>query len=307
MKLIIPNFWREKNLISILLIPLSWVYAFISSLNLFKPLYTSKAKIITIGNITMGGAGKTPVALSIAKMLKEHKLAILTRGYKGKLKGPLIVNDSHNINDIGDEALLLKKQAVTCVSKNRLEGIKFLEDLGYDLIITDDGLQDSRFKKDISIVVVDSYFGFGNGLIFPAGPLRESKNSGLKKTSFIALIGDKEIDLETSTPIIKAKLVSDLSLDNRSFIAFAGIGNPDKFFHSVKEAGGTIIQKIAFGDHHQYTNKEIDDLYELAKMHKAELITTEKDYTRIDRKEKISVLPVTLKWSNVKDLLSKLS
>jgi tetraacyldisaccharide 4'-kinase len=307
MKLIIPNFWREKNLISILLIPFSWIYTFISSLNYSKFIHLSKSKIITIGNITMGGAGKTPVAISISKILKDHKLAILTRGYKGKLKGPLIVNDSHNINDIGDEALLLKKHAVTCVSKNRLEGIKFLEDLGYEIIITDDGLQDNRFKKDISIVVVDSFFGFGNELIFPAGPLRESKISGLKKASFITLIGDKDIDLETSTSIIKAKLVSDISLDNRNFIAFAGIGNPEKFFHSVKKAGGNIIQKIAFGDHHQYTNKEIDDLYKLAKMHKAELITTEKDYTRIDRTEEISVLPVTLKWSNEKDLLSRIS
>ncbi len=312
MKLLIPKFWHEKNWLSKLLSPLGFIYNNISSKLRYvdtKNIYISKAKIITIGNITMGGAGKTPVSISIAKIIQnhsKHKIVILTRGYKGNLTGPIMVNQTHNINDIGDEALLISRQLPTCVSKDRLKGIKFLEEAGYDIIITDDGMQDQRFKKDLTFMIIDSYFGFGNGLIFPAGPLREKIESGIKKSDFIVVIGDKEINLDV--PILKANIVSKISLDQQKFIAFAGIGNPEKFFHSVIEAEGEIIKKFAFGDHHQYTNKELVDLIDLAISHQVKLITTEKDFTRIDDKFKsdIHTLPITIVWKKEEQLIERL-
>lgn len=297
MKLIAPKFWKTKNLFSSLLYPLSIIYNIISSYLSFIPdskKYQSKAKIIRVGNITIGGAGKTPVVLSLAKLLKNYKIAILTRGYKGSLTGPVMLNKYHTIDEVGDEALLLFKEAPTCVAKNRLQGVKYLESIGYDLIITDDGMQDNRFKPYLTIMVIDGHSRFGNKMIFPAGPLRESIKSGIKKTDFIVLIGEGELDYEL--PILQASLTSKISLNGQTFIAFAGIGNPNKFFASVEKAGGEIIEKLAFADHYHYTKADIESL--IVKGHR--LITTEKDYVRIDSKyyHKIEVLPVNLVWQD---------
>ena len=297
-----------------MLYPFSLIYSFISSKIRHveaKDVYHPKAKIITIGNITMGGAGKTPVALSIAKIIKnysKHKVVILTRGYKGELSGPAIVNSSHNIFDIGDEAILISKEFTTCVAKNRLEGIKFLEENGYNIIITDDGMQDDRFHKSITLMVIDGSFGFGNGIIFPAGPLRQTIDSGINKADFIVIIGEEKFKLNIKTPILKAKIVSKSLLNQEKFVAFAGIGNPDKFFQSVIEAEGELVDKISFGDHHQYSDKEIKHLIDLAKSKNAKLITTEKDYTRIkdSLRDEIEILPIMLVWKEEEKLMERI-
>lgn len=302
MKLIIPNFWQQKNLLSILLWPLSLIYEAASFLMRYrKSIYIPKAKVITVGNITVGGAGKTPVVISIAQILQQYyKVAILTRGYKGKLIGPIMVNSSHDVLAVGDEALLLKRQADTCVAKDRLRGIKFLENLGYDLIITDDGMQDRRFTKALTIMVVDSYFAFGNGLVFPAGPLRQTITSGMAQANLIALIGKGKCTLPNNLPIFHANLISQQKLKSQKFIAFAGIGNPAKFFLSVEYFGGKVIKQIAFADHHQYTERELDQLIDLAKENQAKLITTEKDYVRIsdEYRNQIEILSVELLWDD---------
>ena len=308
MKLIIPKFWLRKSYFSILLFPFSLVYLMITSLYRKKCIYAPRAKVITIGNITLGGAGKTPVALSIAKLLNKHKLIILTRGYKGEICNPTIVNSSHNIFDVGDEALLLAKYFPTCVSKDRLQGIKFLENLGYEVIITDDGLQDGRFSKSMSILVIDKSFGFGNGLIFPAGPLREKIETGIKKADLIAIIGSGDYVPPDNKQSIYGTLVKKNKLNNNQYIAFAGIGNPNKFFKTIVESGGIVIKEFAFGDHHQYTDDEIEQLLEVAKHSQATLITTEKDYMRINIKYRnvIEVMEVELIWNNEKILQDKL-
>ncbi len=219
-----------------------------------------------------------------------------------------MVDFTHQIKDIGDEALLIAKQFPTCVAKNRLEGIKFLESLDYGIIITDDGLQDDRFIKALTVLVVDSYFGFGNGLVFPAGPLRENINTGINKSNLIVIIGEGDFSLPKELPILKAKLVGKILLSQQKFVAFAGIGNPEKFFHSVVESEGEIVEKFMYGDHHQYSDRELTNLIDLAKKHQAELITTEKDYTRINEKFKphIKTLPVTLIWEDEELLLKRL-
>lgn len=316
MKLIIPQFWHNKNsFLSIILQPLSSLYGFISrTLQLIQArnIYTSKAKIITVGNITLGGAGKTPVVLSIAKVLHnrtKNKIAVLTRGYKGKLLGPILVKDNHKVYDVGDEALLLAKSVETCIAKNRLEGIKFLESQGYDIIITDDGMQDMRFKKDLTILVIDSHFYFGNQKIFPAGPLRESIETGINKANLITVLGNKTITINSNKPLIRANIFSKVILnDKNKYIAFAGIGNPTKFFNSVIESEGNLIETIIFPDHHNYTDLELEKLIKLANDKNARLITTEKDFTRINDKFKqyVETLPITLVWEKEDKLIEKL-
>ena len=310
MKLIIPQFWRKITSLSILLLPFSLIYFLIiiirSQIQRLS-LYKSQAKIITIGNITVGGSGKTPLVILLSKIIKNHKIAALIRGYKGNIAGPIMVNDNHQFLDIGDEALLLKAHLPTCVAKNRLEGIKYLEKQGYEIIITDDGLQDERFIKDLTIMVIDGKFGFGNGLLIPAGPLRETLKQGCGKANLAIVIGSNDLNIPCST--INACLVSHIDLKQQKFIAFAGIGNPDKFFNSVIEANGAIIQSIAFADHHPYTIKEIEELLEIANKHNALLITTEKDSVRIDKrfKDQIKTLPIELKLNDEHLLYEKIA
>ena len=313
MQLIIPNFWRQKTCLSRFLIPFAWLYNALVSLRKCNVKYRSKAKIISVGNITMGGAGKTPVVLSIAKIIKNQskfKVAVLTRGYKGKLRGPLMVDANHNVFEVGDEALLLFTQVLTCVAKDRLKGIKYLEEQGYNVIITDDGLQDERFVKDLNILVVDSYFGFGNELVFPAGPLRESIELGVKKLHLVTLIGKGafKYNFPKELPVLRGNLESKILLQQQKYIAFAGIGNPEKFFHSIIESEGEIVKKFVFGDHHQYTKKELRNLVALAQKDNLALITTEKDYMRIDAefRNQVQVLPVSMVWTDEKMILQKL-
>lgn len=297
MKLITPQFWRKKTLLSILLYPLAILYNLISLYISYVPkqkIYQPKAKIIRVGNITLGGSGKTPVVISLAQFLSEKKIAILTRGYKGKLIGPIMLNEHHMIDEVGDEALLLFKHAPTCVAKDRLEGIKFLENSGFEIIITDDGMQDNRFIAALTIMVIDSYFGFGNGMIFPAGPLRESIDSGMNKSDAIVVIGNGEFKSEFTA--IKASLETEISLHGKSYVAFAGIGNPEKFFFSAEAAGANLIKKLSFPDHHQYTEADMELLFSFA----SPLITTEKDFVRLEKRyqEKVETLPIKLVWKD---------
>lgn len=306
MKLIAPYFWQKRNFISILLLPFSFIYYLLHLLRRKKPIYLPKAKIITVGNITVGGAGKTPVVIFLAKLFSNKKVAILTRGYGGIKTGPVLVSDEDNAISVGDEALIHYKTAPTCVAKNRLEGIKFLESLGFEIIITDDGLQDNRFKKDLTIAVVDALKGFGNEFIFPAGPLREPIQTGLNKADCIILIGKENIILKTSIPIIKGKFVPRNTITNKKLIAFAGIGNPEKFFSMLKNKKNEVLRTHSFGDHHNYSNKEIELLLKEARNCKAQLITTEKDYVKIDEKHhhKIINYLIDLELEN-KEILDK--
>lgn len=311
MQLIIPSFWKKKrSLIAFLFLPFSFFYYLVNLINFWvksRDIYISKAKIITVGNINIGGVGKTPVCLSIAKIIKNNnanmKLAILTRGYKGSEEGPIMVSPFGDVKKFGDEALLLAQNVPACVAKNRLEGIKFLEKLGFKIIITDDGLQDPRFKKDLSILVIDGEFGLGNNWIFPAGPLRESFASGIEKADLCVCIGKCEIPIEREK-LLLANIESKVSLRNKNFIAFAGIGNPNKFFNSIVQSGGVIVAKFEFGDHYNFKDQELEKLISLAKEKKADLITTEKDYTRIKEKYRayVRTLPIAVKWQKEKRL-----
>jgi tetraacyldisaccharide 4'-kinase len=284
------------------LLPAAAIYGAISAIrNCIAIPYTSNIPVICIGNVTVGGAGKTPTSILIARTLQDmgHKPVFLSRGFGGKLSGVLVDEKIHSSSDVGDEPLLLAKIAPVIVSRDRKMGAKLAENIG-DVIIMDDGLQNPTIHKTRSFLVIDGTYGIGNGQILPAGPLREKFKSALKKVSAVVLIGEDKHNISSAIgdkTIIRATIVSlEKNTTDKSYIAFAGIGNPDKFFNTLKENNYKLIETIAFPDHYPYTKNDIAKLKEKAKNLKGELITTEKDFVRIAPElcDNINTLPVNL-------------
>ena len=267
-----PKFWYDKKSAPALLAPLAAIYTGMgrrhrrnsSSRKLSIP-------VICIGNIVSGGSGKTPTATSLLKLIQDNKISLspffLTRGYRGKIEGPERVDDSHDSSLWGDEALLLSRHAPTIVSKNRYAGGVLAQDLGADLVIMDDGMQNYTIDKDLTFCVIDGSMGFGNGHVVPQGPLRQTLGDGFSLTDAVILIGEDTTEVTTSLPISKPlfkaslKTRADHTLSNEtSYIAFCGIGYPVKFQKSLEEAGLKIVDFIPFGDHYSYSQKDLSAL-----------------------------------------------
>jgi tetraacyldisaccharide 4'-kinase len=318
MKLKTPAFWyRSKNsrapLIEWLLRPLSYVYALGHDIHQrSKTPEKIPVPVICIGNIVAGGAGKTPAALALMELIHKNTLAnaphFLTRGYGGTERGPLIV-ERQNAQQVGDESLLLASSAPTVVSSDRAVGGKLAAQSGADLIVMDDGLQNPGIAKDIRLVVIDGYMGFGNGHLLPAGPLRAPLDKNLKSANAFILIGPdtravKSI-LPPRTPVFEATLKPLRMPDvNKNYIAFAGLGYPEKFFRFLKEELKlNVVESIAFPDHHPYTEADIEVLKQKADTAGAQLITTEKDKIRLPADAPVETLPVQLVWNNEADLV----
>ncbi len=310
-----PKFWYRPNdtrapLIEHLLSPLSWLYAMGYNIDQSrKNRQHVDIPILCVGNIIAGGAGKTVTAQSFMSLVQKHKLAkkphFLTRGYGSKIKGTMLVNlAQHSYEQCGDEPLLLAQDAPTIISKNRPEGADLAQRKGADLVIMDDGLQNPTLHKDISIVVIDGEMGFGNQKLLPAGPLRESLDEGFHKADAFVLIGQDKRDLIPTLPkkpIFSARfsaLNEDAPSKDKPYVAFAGMGYPQKFFSYLKTLGYTLVEELDFPDHKPYTNNDIKALRAMAQSHKAELITTEKDIIRLPQGHGLNVhtLPVTLSW-----------
>ena len=309
-----PEFWYKKDLISrfktLLLLPFSIIWILLSLIKRnFAKRYKSHLKVICIGNLSIGGTGKTPFSIQTYKILEilGYKPVFLTRGYRGLTKGPILVNKSHNHRDVGDEALLLSKVGTTIVSSNRCIGAKYIENLkkNYDIIIMDDGLQNYQLEQDIKLLLIDKKLLFGNGYCIPAGPLRETITQGLKKIDAIIFTGDgdtKDINLNFINNIqnfdTKLEIKNTFKTKQNNFLAFCALGNPIKFFNTLKKNNFKIVLTKSFPDHYEYKNKDINTLKEEANNRNLKLITTEKDYVKIDDKEnKISVLPIEINFS----------
>ena len=309
-----PEFWYKKDLISkfkaLLLLPFSIIWILLSSIKKnFAKRYKSHLKVICIGNLSIGGTGKTPFSIQTYKILEilGYKPVFLTRGYRGLTKGPILVNKSHNYKDVGDEALLLSKVGTTIVSSNRCIGAKYIENLkkNYDIIIMDDGLQNYQLEQDIKLLLIDKKLLFGNGYCIPAGPLRQTITQGLKKIDAIIFTGDgdiKDINLNFINNIqnfdTKFEIKNTFKTKQNNFLAFCALGNPIKFFNTLKKNNFNIVLTKSFPDHYEYKNKDINTLREEADNRNLKLITTEKDYVKIDDKEnEISVLPIEINFS----------
>ena len=291
-----PEFWNARTLPARLLAPLGRLYgASVAFKARHARPYRSSVKVLCVGNLTAGGSGKTPVAIALARILigKGKKVFFLTRGYGGKEKGPALVKPFYSARQVGDEALLLARTAPTIVARDRDSGAAFAETLGAEILVMDDGHQNFALAKDLSVLVMDSA-GLGNGLMIPAGPMREPLAQGLARADAVVLMGGT-MDLGNFRgPVLRARLKPEASqLYGQRFFAFAGIGRPAKFMDSLREAGIAVSGSRFFPDHYRYTPADIAGL----RRHGA-LITTEKDYVRLSEEERagIAVLPVAVQF-----------
>ena len=306
-----PEFWTASSVLAralvALLTPIGWLYG--ASVRLraeHAAPYRCGARVICVGNLTAGGSGKTPVAIALARALLARglKVVFLTRGYGGRARGPMLVEfGRHDARDVGDEPLLLSRAGPVVVARDRREGAILAESYAPDVIVMDDGHQNFALAKDLSIVVVDGKDGFGNGRMLPAGPLREPVAQGLARADAVILVGPGTPKLGAyAGPLLRAELVASSGdrFRRRRVLAFAGIGQPRKFFEQLIEEGADVVETVAFADHHTYSASEMARLKAKARANDAALVTTEKDYVRLTESERagIEVLPVVAQFES---------
>lgn len=316
-----PAFWNITEgrdaafVLRTLLLPFSWLYDFATQNRLKKgENFGLSAKTISIGNISLGGTGKTPLARFIGKHLSnDQRIAIVSRGYGGELIGPIKVSpETHNAKEVGDEPLMLSKDLPVFIGKDRKSAALLAIENGAHTIVLDDFHQNNALKKDIAIVVIDGAVGFGNGLICPAGPLREKPKAGLGRADIVVWIGDKgklsQCNIAPEIPIFFANIRPIKKELSGKYLAFCGIGRPEKFLDSLVEIGAKPIDLIPFPDHHFFSNQEIKDLIGRADSEGAKLITTEKDFVRIDKdlRKNIEVLEIEITFEDENGFLATL-
>ena len=298
-----PEFWTSHSAaakaVAALLAPLGALYGLtVRARRHWARPFRSKARIVCIGNLTAGGSGKTPIAIALSHALtaRGKKTIFLSRGYGGRLRGPILVNPAqHSASDVGDEPLLLAAHGTVIVAGNRADGARLGDSLGADIIVMDDGFQNFGIAKDLSFVVVDAESGFGNGRLIPAGPLREGVAQGLARADGIVLMGEGAPRLPTfAGPTLSARIVPTApdALRGRTVLAFAGIGRPQKFFQTLRSMGAEIVAAQSFPDHHRFTATELSVLKAAAEKTNALLVTTEKDFVRLDPAARRAIMPV---------------
>lgn len=300
-----PAFWHKPlTLKAKLLLPLSglfWLGGFLRRLS--SAPYSAKIPVICVGNIVAGGAGKTPTAIALANMLLEQNArpVFVTRGYGGSEHGPLRVDPTqHTAKQVGDEALLLARVAPVWIARNRASAIKAAEAEATNILM-DDGLQNPTFKPSKSFLVLDGTTGIGNGQLIPAGPLRESLSRALKHIDAVIMVGEDATNIagQIHKPILHAYIRTDLPDDfphEGKFFAFAGIGRPEKFYQTCREASLDLIGTADFADHHIFTELELLNLESKALKQHAKLLTTEKDWIRLppNWQVKVKTLPIKM-------------
>lgn len=291
-----PKFWDNKeSKLAKLLTPIGNLYGWVVAHRLSKSHpYQAKMPVICVGNISVGGTGKTPVCLALAKLLKKKGLSpwFLNHGYHANEQSVVVDIKSHSALDVGDEALLLAEETPTIVDSARARGAQLAEKKDVPLLIMDDGFQNPTLVKTFSFVVVDGTKGFGNERVLPAGPLREPVLKGLKRADALILVGkdhwgvqkyleENHVDLPILTGHFIPNITDLQKLKGKNVCAFAGLGNPKKFFDMLKENEIQLTQTHSFPDHYFYTRFDIEDLKK--KANGAQLTTTSKDWVKIPK------------------------
>ena len=305
-----PSFWYQPRLSGLarVLLPLSWLYGVGVWLHrsTTRPLQVP-VPVISIGNITLGGTGKTPVVMGLARALQQrgYAVAVLLRGYGTKRREPVLVTPGASYAEVGDEALEYAhqlEQVQIWVGSNRRLGARLAIDQGATLLLLDDGLQHWPLARDLDVSVLDAQHGLGNGQVFPAGPLREPA-SQLGRADLLVLTGTgvgsggpAQLPWPSQKPRCCLHFQLDVphGLQGRPLVAFCGIGLPQKFFQALGALGLRVIAQESFPDHHPYAEAELEHLLAVAQAQGAVLVTTSKDANRLPLQYRSKVVPIPL-------------
>ncbi|HVV42287.1 MAG TPA: tetraacyldisaccharide 4'-kinase [Nitrobacter sp.] len=291
-----PGFWhRPSSLLSRVLAPLGTIYGAVSGWRMMRSGVRAGVPVICVGNYHAGGAGKTPTVLALAKLLGAmgESPVVLSRGYGGRLAGPVVVDPAHHAAaDVGDEPLMMARSLPVIVARDRAMALPLVRSSAASVILMDDGLQNPAIMKDASVVVIDGDRGIGNGRVFPAGPLRAPLPLQIARTDALVVIGDGNaadsvvaaVNANGGSTVrgrFKANEEMLARLRGVRVFAFAGIGDPDRFFRTLRANGIDVAMSTAFPDHHAFSRSEIDGLITQAENRGLTLVTTEKDLVRL--------------------------
>ncbi len=307
-----PGFWaKEPGLAADLLLPFSaaWDVAGRLRRGLAHP-YRAPVPVICVGNLVAGGAGKTPVTLALAAWLSARGVAVnvVSRGYGGRLAGPCEVDPMrHRFGEVGDEALLLAAGVPSWIARDRAAAIAAAAGAGAEIVLLDDGFQNPTVHKTLSLIVIDAAYGFGNGRVMPAGPLRENLDRGVARADALILLaaeGERRAvslaKVNGKRPVVPAILapVAGERFAGKRVLAFAGIGRPAKFFATLRALSADVVAERSYPDHHAFSERDITTLLQAASGLRAQLVTTAKDFVRLPTAARadIEVLEVEVRW-----------
>jgi tetraacyldisaccharide 4'-kinase len=290
-----PDFWyASPSLYSLLLAPIGAIYGVVAGARMARQGERAAVPVICVGNYHLGGAGKTPTTLRLAQMLRGlgETPFVVSRGYGGSLAGPVRVAD-HSAAEVGDEPAMMARHVPVVISRDRVAGAELARSEGASVILLDDGFQNPALEKDASMIVIDAVRGLGNGCVFPAGPLRAPLAAQIARTNALVVIGEGNAANDVAQGVVqrgglvlRASFVPDESvvarLRGQRVLAFAGIGDPARFFATLRAQGIEVASQRAFADHHPFTAEDIDALAREAQAGGLTLVTTEKDFARIE-------------------------
>lgn len=322
MKLNTPRWWYTRDrshapITRMALKPLSWIWAGVTANKIAKTQgFAPGIPVISVGNLTVGGSGKTPIAREILRLLREqgHTPAALSRGYGGKLEGPVVVDLSvHTAENVGDEPLMLAQDGLAVVSRDRINGAKAAVAAGADYLVMDDGHQNPTLTKDISLIIVDGEtrndeWPFGDGSVFPSGPMREPLAAGLSRADAVVILLPTDVEQADpelvavfgNLPVFTARLTAVAPPPEGPQVGFAGIAKPWKVERSLIAAGCDLKDFVPLPDHATLTDAQYEFLKQRAEIYGAGLVTTEKDWVRlsVERRESIQAWPIKARFDD---------